>query len=77
MYGLNIDKDVDEIISNCNVCPKYQNLNPCEPYLRPEIPEDVWNKVATDLFLCLNRLHLHLIDYTSKFFKLVQLPNAS
>ena len=38
--------------------------------------KNVWNKVATDLFLCLNKLYLIVIDYTSKFFELAQLPNA-
>ena len=29
------------------------------------------------MFVCLNRLYLIVIDYTSKFFELAQLPNAS
>ena len=33
MCGPNIDKDMDKIISNCNACQKYQNLNPREPHL--------------------------------------------
>ena len=65
------------IISNCNACQKCQNLDPYEPLLSHEIPKDFWNKVATDLFVCLSRLYLNVIDYTSKFFELAQLPNAS
>ena len=65
------------MISNCNVCQKHQNLNPCEPLLSHEIPKDVWNKLATDLFECLNKLYLIVIDSTSKYFKLAQLPSAS
>ena len=42
-----------------------------------EIPKDVWNKVAADLFVCLSKLYLIVIDYTSKYFELAQLPNAS
>ena len=64
-------------ISNYNACQKYRNLNPREPLLSHEIPKDFWNKVATDLFVYLNRLYLIVMDYTSKFFGLAQLPNAS
>ena len=45
--------------------------------MKHEIPEDVWNKVSTDLFVCLNKLYLIVIDYTSKYFELAQLPNLS
>ena len=62
MYWRNIDKDINEMISNCNACQKYRNLNPREPLLSHEIPKDVWNKVATDLFLYLSKLYLIAID---------------
>ena len=65
------------MISNCNACQKYRNLNPRELLLSNEIPKFVWNKVAIDLFVCLNKLYLTVIDYTSKYFELAQLPNAS
>ena len=77
MYWPNIDKDINEMISNCNACQKYRNLNPREPLLSHEIPKDVWNKVATDLFVCLNKLYLIVIDYTSKYFEIAQLPDVS
>ena len=76
MYGPNIDEDMDGI-SNRNTCQKYQNLNLRERLLSHEIPKDFCNKVATDLFVYLNRLYLIVIDYTSKIFELAQLPNAS
>ena len=77
MYWPNIDKNINEMISNCNACQKYRNLNPRESLLSHEIPKDVWNKVATDLFVSLNKLYLIVIDYTSKYFEIAQLPDAS
>ena len=76
MYWSNIDKDIYEMISNCNAYQKYQSLNHLEPLLSHKILKDVWKKVATDLFVCLNKLYLIVIDYTSKYFELTQLPNA-
>ena len=75
MYWSNIDKDIEELISNCNTYQKYRILNPLEPLLSHKILEDVWKKVATDLFVCLNILYLIVIDYTTKYFELAQLPN--
>ena len=34
-------------------------------------------EAATDLFVCRNKLYLIVTDYTSKYFKLAQLPNIS
>ena len=76
MYWPNIDKDINQMISNCNTCQKYRNVNPREPLLSHEIP-NVWNKIATDLVVCLNKLYLIVIDYTSKYFEIAQLPGAS
>ena len=65
------------MISNCNACQKYRNLNPREPVLSHEIPKYVWNKVTTDLFVYLNKLYLIVIDCNSKYFEIAQLPDAS
>ena len=77
MYWSNIDKDINEMISNCNTCQKYRNLNTREPLLSHEMPKDVWDKVATDLFICLKKVYLIVIDYPSKYFEIAQLPKAS
>ena len=77
MYWPNIDKDIGEMIINCSACQKYWNLNPRKPLLSHEIPKDVWNKVATNLFVCLRKLYFIVIDYTSKYFEVAHLPNAS
>ena len=65
MYWPNIDKAIYDMKSNCNTCQKYPNLNPCEPLLSRKIPKEFWNKVATDLFECPNKLYLIVIDYPS------------
>ena len=66
MYWLKVNKDINEMISNCNACQKYWNLNPPEPPLSHKIPKDVHNKVANGLFVHLNILYLIVIDYVSK-----------
>ena len=77
MYWPNIDKDIDGMISNCNACQKYRNLNLCEPLLLHEVLKDVYYKVVTNLFECCDKLYLIIIDYTSNYSELAQQPNAS
>ena len=69
MYWPSSEKGIGEMISICNACQKYRNLNPLEPLLSHEIPKDIWKKVAADMFICLNKLHLIVIDYSSYEFK--------
>ena len=33
----NIDKGINEMITNCNACQKFPDLNPCESLLSQEI----------------------------------------
>ena len=65
------------MIISCNPCQNYQNLNSRGPVLSHEIRKDFLNKIATDMFVCLSKLYLIVIDYTSKYFELAQVPNTS
>ena len=40
MYWPNIENNIIEMISICNACQNYQNLNPREPLLSHEIPKN-------------------------------------
>ena len=75
MYWLNIDRGINEMINNSRTCQKYQNSNLPEPLISHKIPKDIWNKVASNLFVCLNKLYI--TDYTSNYFKLAWLSNLS
>ena len=50
MNRSNIPKDIDEMISNCNACQKYRNLNPRKLLSSHEIPKHVLN--------CISLLHI-------------------
>lgn len=42
-----------------------------------KITTEVCDKVAIDLFVCLNKFRVIAIDYTRKYFELAQLQNDS
>ena len=66
MYWLKVDKDINEIISNCNASQKYYNVSPSEPLLSHlllhETPKDVYNELASNLFVRINISYLIAID---------------
>ena len=50
MNRSNIPKDIDEMMSNCNACQKYRNLNPRKLLSSHEIPKHVLS--------CISLLHI-------------------
>ena len=62
---------------NYGAFQNYWILNRYEPLLLYKASIDVWNKVATDLSVFRSKLYLFIIDYTSKYIKLVQTVDAS
>ena len=68
-----IDKTITDMVTNCNACQIYRNKQQKESLIPHHVPTEVWSKVGIDLFTCLNRNYLVIIDYTTKFFETLQL----
>ena len=62
-----------DLVSNCPTCLEYRNRQQKEPLIQHEIPISSWTKVGTDLFECLNKNYVIVVDYTSKFFEISEL----
>ena len=45
-----ISKDINELISNCEACISFRNVQTTEPLLKHETPDQPWVKIGTDLF---------------------------
>ncbi|GFY59585.1 retrovirus-related Pol polyprotein from transposon 17.6 [Trichonephila inaurata madagascariensis] len=45
-YWPNLNRDVEEYVSKCKICQKYQRENQKEILINPEIPGRPWQKVA-------------------------------
>lgn len=64
------------MIYQCDTCQQFRNSQQKETLIQHEIPKQVWSKVGTDLFIFLNKIFLVVVDYTSKYFEVIQLPDG-
>lgn len=76
IYWPNMNRDIDEIISQCNTCMDFRNQNPKEPLVSTPVPDGPWQTVGTDLFTLHGSDYLVVTDYYSRFFEVVKLPNT-
>ena len=71
--GLN--RDIDNITNCCEQCLRYHNKQKSGRAIPHEIPLVPWTKMGTDLFCLKSKSHLIVVDYTSNFFDISQLPD--
>ena len=76
LYWPGMNNQLDNLSRTCQQCQEYQNRQREEPALNHEIPETPWTKVGTDLFHLFNKTYLLVVDYTTNFFEISQLPDA-
>ncbi|GFX81734.1 transposon Tf2-8 polyprotein [Trichonephila clavipes] len=76
-YCPNLNRDVEEYVSKCKICQKYQRENQKEILINPEIPGRPWQKVACDFFCLKGKEHLLMIDYLSKYVELKPLNSTT
>ncbi|GFS34489.1 retrovirus-related Pol polyprotein from transposon 17.6 [Trichonephila inaurata madagascariensis] len=76
-YWPNLNRDVEEYVSKCKICQKYQRENQKEILINPEIPGRPWQKVACDFFCLKGKEHLLMIDYLSKYVELKPLNSTT
>ena len=69
IYWPNMNNEVKDYISRCEICLTYAPRQQKEPLLCHEVPDCPWTKVATDLFQLENKDYLVTIDYFSDFFE--------
>ncbi|XP_035224276.1 uncharacterized protein K02A2.6-like [Stegodyphus dumicola] len=76
-YWTNINKDVEEYVSKCAICQKYQQANQKEVLLDCDLPQRPWQKVACDFFYLKGQQYLLMIDYFSKYVELKPLKSIT
>ena len=70
VYGPGINKQLEQLILNCQLCLKYsrsKDKNMLHTALGHEIPPVPWSTVATDIFHYESKSYLLVVDYTSRF----------
>ena len=70
VYWLGINKQLEQLILNCQLCLKYsRSKNKDMPHtaLGHEVPPVPWSKVAMDIFHYESQSYLFIVNYTSRF----------
>ena len=62
-----MSSDIDNMVSKCETCLKYQRNNQHEPLKQHPVPERVWSKVGVDLFEFNGKNYILGVDYYSKY----------
>ena len=75
VYWPGVDAEIDELVLNCELCQIYRNLQPSESEIKHEIPDTPWAKVGMDLFSMESKDYLIIVDYTTNYFDISQLPD--
>ncbi|CAB3981992.1 retrotransposon-like family member retr-1 [Paramuricea clavata] len=71
-----MSKQIAEMVSKCTVCLEHRKENIKEPMIPFRVPTIPWEVVPTDLFSFNNSDYLLIVDYLSRYFEVVTLPDT-
>ena len=77
IYWPGINKQIEDIVSRCEHCLKYQYSQQKEPMIISEIPEGPWQRVGTDLFELNGNTYLVIVDYFSNFIEVEHMNDTT
>ena len=77
VYWPGIYKDIDNMVTNCHACQKYQRSQQREPMISMEVPPRPWHTLGADLFHHDKVWYLIIADYYSKFPFIRKLDNLT
>ena len=77
VYWPNLNKEIEDIVSNCEACNKYKKLDNKEPMMFREIPDEPWQAIALDLFYFKGNEYLLAVDQYSKYIEIGLLENST
>ncbi|KAJ8258013.1 hypothetical protein GJAV_G00192160 [Gymnothorax javanicus] len=70
-------RDIKSMLEKCAPCQQLQPQNQREPLKSHKIPELPWLKIGADLFELKGHSYLIMVDYLSKYPKVLHLPNKT
>ena len=77
LYWPGMSSEIEDFVSTCEICTKYQGNNRKEPLIPHAVPSRPWSKVGADLFEFQGKYFLILVDYYSKFIEVAQLKHIT
>ena len=77
VFWSGMTKDIEEMVSSCGKCMKYQSKQLKEPMKTRDVPLLPWQTVASDILEHKNQNYLVVIDYYSKYIEPLQLKGKA
>ena len=77
LFWPGMGRDIEELVSKCDICSQHQPSNPKEPMLSEEIPTRPWELVSTDLFCLDGEDYLLIVDSYSHYIAIAKLSTTS
>jgi len=77
MYWPGMSAQIEEKVSNCELCHEYAPKQQKEPLISSAVPDLPWQEVASDLFHYNNADYVLSVDYYSKYIEVSKLKNQS
>ena len=74
MFWHGMNRDIKNIVKTCDLCQQHKRQGR-ETYIPHEILNIPWIKVGTDLFEIFLKSYLIVVDYTSNFFDISEIPD--
>lgn len=75
VFWPNMNGEIKDCISKCDICNTYRTNQQKEPIVQAEPPERPWSKVGVDLFDFKNEKYLIAVDYWSNYFEFNKLKS--
>lgn len=77
VFWINMNIDIENLISACNICQTFRNKMQKEKLLSHEIPMLPFNKIGCDFFEFKNKDYIVIVDYFSKWFEFRKMRNKT
>ena len=75
MFWLGMNSDIKNIVKTCDLCQQHHKRQGRETFIPHGILNIPWIKVGTDLFEIFSKSYLIVVDYTSNFFDISEIPD--
>ena len=72
-----MNDDIEKQTKECEICNKFASTNHKEPMIPHEIPSRPWEKLGVDYFTLFNQDYLIIVDYFSKYPKVISMSSKT
>ena len=70
-----INNEIKDMIKKCPTCLFFRSRQPTEPLIKHPVPQELWTKLAADLFRLYGHYYLLVVDYDFKLAAVGNLKN--